>query len=100
MARSLPRPAYDLDRQDRLGVQADEGRRGLLARRFDQPMLQRIYATAFARQDELDAYLNRSRKPSGAIIAGSAAKWICSISRRKGRAPSFGIRRAGRCSRR
>ncbi len=34
--RPLPRPAHDLDRQDRRRVQADEGRRRLLARRFDQ----------------------------------------------------------------
>ena len=35
MDRPLPRPAHDLDRQDRRRVQADEGRRRLLARRFD-----------------------------------------------------------------
>ena len=32
--RPLPRPAHDLDRQGRRRVQADEGRRRLLARRF------------------------------------------------------------------
>ena len=34
LVRSVPRPAHDLDRQDRQCVQADEGRRRLLARRF------------------------------------------------------------------
>ena len=34
LVRSVPRPAHDLDRQDRQRVQADEGRRRLLARRF------------------------------------------------------------------
>ena len=34
LVRSMPRPAHDLDRQDRQRVQADEGRRRLLARRF------------------------------------------------------------------
>ena len=34
LVRSVPRPAHDLDRQGRQCVQADEGRRRLLARRF------------------------------------------------------------------
>ena len=34
--RPLPRAAHDLDRQGRRRLQADEGRRRLLARRFDQ----------------------------------------------------------------
>ena len=34
LVRPLPRPAHDLDRQDRQRVQADEGRGRLLARRF------------------------------------------------------------------
>ena len=36
MARPLPRPAYDLDRQGRQGLQALEDRRRLLARGFDK----------------------------------------------------------------
>ncbi len=36
LVRPLPRPAHDLDGQDRQRVQADEGRRRLLARRFQQ----------------------------------------------------------------
>ena len=34
LVRPLPRPAHDLDRQDRQRLQADEGRGRLLARRF------------------------------------------------------------------
>ena len=34
LVRPLPRPAHDLDRQGRQRLQADEGRRRLLARRF------------------------------------------------------------------
>ena len=37
VVRPLPRAAHDLDRQDRQRLQADEGRRRLLARRFQQP---------------------------------------------------------------
>ena len=59
LVRSLPRPAHDLDRQGRQRLQADEGRRRLLARRFNNPMLTRIYGTAFAKQEELDAYLKQ-----------------------------------------
>ena len=35
--RSVPRPAHDVDRQDRQRLQADEGGRRLLARRFQEP---------------------------------------------------------------
>ena len=60
LVRSLPRPAHDLDRQGRQRLQADEGGRRLLARRFSKnPMLTRIYGTAFAKQEELDAYLKQ-----------------------------------------
>ena len=60
LVRPLPRPAHDLDRQDRQRLQADEGRGRLLARRFQQrQMLPRIYGTAFAKQEELDAYLKQ-----------------------------------------
>ena len=37
LVRSLPRPAHDLDRQDRQRLQAAEGRGRLLARRQQQP---------------------------------------------------------------
>ena len=36
LVRSVPRPAYDVDRQDRQRLQADEGRGRLLARRQQQ----------------------------------------------------------------
>ncbi len=36
VARSMPRSAYDFNRQDRFRVQADEGRWRLLARRLDE----------------------------------------------------------------
>ena len=60
LVRPLPRPAHDLDRQGRHRLQADEGRGRLLARRFsNREMLSRIYGTAFAKQEELDAYLKQ-----------------------------------------
>ena len=66
-----------------------------------KPMLQRIYATAFAKQEDLDALSSSGwRRPSAATIAASGARWTCSISRRKAPARSSGIPRAGRCSRR
>ena len=37
LVRSLPRPAHDVDRQDRQRLQADEGGRRLLARRQQEP---------------------------------------------------------------
>jgi threonyl-tRNA synthetase len=39
------------------------------------------------------------RKPRSATIASSAARWTCSISRKRGRASCSGTPRAGRCSR-
>ena len=98
--RPLPRPAHDLDRQDRRRVQADEGRRRLLARRF-QPadavahLRDRLCEEGGARR----AISSSSRRRRSAITASSPAKWTCSISRRRGRARSSGIRRAGPCSR-
>ena len=100
LVRPLPRPAHDLDRQGRQRLQADEGGGRLLARRLEQRMLTRIYGTAFAKQEELDAYLNRSRRPRSATTASSAARWTCSISRRKAPAPCSGTPRAGPSSRR
>ena len=101
VARSLPRPAHDLDRPDRQGVQADEVRRRLLARRLQQSaaaahLRHRLGDRGRARS--LPA--SRSRRRRSAITASSAARWTCSISRKRRRAPCSGIRRAGRCSRR
>ena len=64
------------------------------------PMLTRIYGTAW-RNEERARRLSHtcSRRPRSATIAGSAARWTSSISRRRGRASSSGTPRAGRCSR-
>ena len=60
VARPLPRPARALDRQGRQGLQADEDRRRLLARRFDAT---RCSSASTARrgpdEKELKAYLHR-----------------------------------------
>ena len=63
-------------------------------------MLQRIYGTAWADDKDLKAISTASRKPKNATTANSAAKWICSISRRKPQAQCSGTPRVGRCSRR
>ena len=67
----------------------------------NRPMLQRIYGTAWATEDELKpSTCTGSRKPRSATTASSAARWTCSISRRRRRARCSGTPRAGRCSRR
>ena len=59
MVRPLPRAARAVDGPHRR-LQADQGRRLLLARRRSRkPQLQRIYGTAFATKAELDAYLHQ-----------------------------------------
>ena len=58
LGRPVPRPARAEHRQA-ARVQADEGRRRLLARRFRNEMLQRIYGTAWPDEKELKAYLTR-----------------------------------------
>ena len=101
LVRSLPRPAHDLDRQDRQRLQADEGRGRLLARRFQTARCCRAStAPPSPSRTSSTPISSRSRKPRSATTAGSAARWICSISRKKRRARCSGIRRAGRCSRR
>jgi threonyl-tRNA synthetase len=62
-------------------------------------MLTRIYGTAWADQAELKPICTCWKKPKSAITAGSAARWTCFISRKRGRASCSGTRRAGRCSR-
>ncbi len=67
----------------------------------NNPMLTRIYGTAFAKQEELDAFISSSsRRPRSATTAGSAARWTCSISRRKAPARCSGTPPAGPSSRR
>ena len=101
LVRSVPRAAHDLDRQGRQRLQADEGRRRLLARRQQQPDADahlRHRVRQAGRPRRLSA--SRSRKPRSATIAGSAANSTCSTSRRKVRASCSGTPRAGRSSRR
>ncbi len=101
LVRPLPRPAYGLDRPDRHGLQADEGGRRLLARRQQQsdadPHLR--HRLGRRRQSSTTTCISWP-KPRSATIAASAARWTCSISRKKGRASSSGTARAGACSRR
>jgi threonyl-tRNA synthetase len=61
LVRSLPRPAHDLDRQGRRCLQADEGGGAYWRGDSSREMLSRIYGTAFAKQEELDAYLQADR---------------------------------------
>ncbi len=64
----------------------------------NNPMLSRIYATAFATQEELDAHIRQIEEAEKRDHRKLAARWICSISRRRGPAPSSGMRAAGPCS--
>ena len=97
----LPRPAHDFDRQGRRRLQADEGRRRLLAGQFQQGRCCRASTRPPSpRRKSSTPISSSSRRPSGAITASSRARWTCSISRRKGRARSSGTPRAGPCSRR
>ena len=61
-------------------------------------MLQRIYGTAWANQEQLDAHLKMLEEAERATIAGSRARWTCSTSRTTPPARCSGIPRAGRCS--
>ena len=59
-------------------------------------MLQRIYGTAWAKKEDQDAYLHRSRKPRSATTASSAGSSTSSTCRTRRRAWCSGTRRAGR----
>ena len=60
VARSLPRTAYDLDGEGGQRLQAAQDRGRLLARGFVATrMLQRIYGTAWASEEDLKAYLHQ-----------------------------------------
>ncbi len=63
-----------------------------------KPMLTRIYGTAWPDQKQLDDYIHRLEERRSATTASSAARWISSISRKRGRASCSGTRKAGRCS--
>ena len=64
------------------------------------PMLTRIYGTAFAKQEELDGYLKQIEEAEKRDHRSSAASSTCSTSRRKARAWCSGTPRAGPSSRR
>ena len=101
MARPLPRPAHDLD-----------GRRSAKpssCRRSPAPIgavirTARCCSGSTARpgrpRTSSRTTCTGSRKPRSATTASSAARWTCSISRRRRRARCSGTPRAGRCSRR
>ena len=66
-----------------------------------KPMLTRIYGTALRTRARSSTPISTcSRRRRSATIAGSAARWTSSISRRRGPAPSSGTPRAGPSSRR
>jgi hypothetical protein len=98
--RPVPRAAPAVDGQARHGVQADQAGRRLLARRFQQ-------RDAAAHLRHLPGPTTRSsrptssasRRPRSATTAGSAARWTCSICRKKAPARCSGTPRAGPCSR-
>ena len=101
LVRSLPRPAHDLDRQDRQRLQADEGRGRLLARRLQQPD-----ADAHLRHGVRQA--GRARRLPQADRGSREARPPQARPRARpvpfpGGRPRRGVlarRRAGRCSRR
>ena len=98
LARPVPRPAPALDGQARQGLQADEGGGRLLARRCQQrPAPAHLRHGLLLRQGPRRPTCTASRKPRSATIASSAARWTCSISRKRRPAWSSGIPRAGRC---
>ncbi len=65
----------------------------------NKPMLQRIYGTAWASGEDLQAYLTMLEEAEKRDHRRLGARWICSTSRRRRREPSSGTPRAGPCSR-
>ncbi len=65
----------------------------------NNPMLTRIYGTAFANDNDLQAYLHMLEEAEKRDHRRPAVKWTCSISRKKDQASCSGTPRAGRCSR-
>ena len=100
VARSLPRPAHDLDRADRQGLQAHPASRaptGAATRRARSCSASTAPPGRASRSWRPTS--SSSRKPRSATTGSSAARWTSSISRRRGRASCSGTRRAGSCSR-
>jgi threonyl-tRNA synthetase len=82
--RSVPRPAHALDRRCRHRVQADEGRRRLLARRSPQrDAVSASTAPPGATRRSSTPICTMLEEAESATIAASARRWTCSISRRK-----------------
>ena len=97
LVRPLPRPARAVDGPDRR-LQADQGRRRLLARRraATRSCSASTAPRSRPRRSSTPTCTSRRRR-SGATIASSAARWTCSTSRRRRRARCSGTRTAGRC---
>ena len=62
----------------------------------NNPMLTRIYGTAFAKQEDLDAYLKQLEEAEKRDHRRSAARWTSFTSRKRRPAQCFGMPRAGR----
>ena len=94
--RPLPRPAHARHRRYRRRLQADQGGRGLLARR--PPQRHAVAASTAPPGATRRSWTPTStswRRRRSATTAGSAARWTSSTSRRRRRAASSGTPRAG-----
>jgi len=85
LVRSLPRAAHDQRRQDRNAFKLMKVAGAYWRGDSNNPMLTRIYGTAFANRRTSTPTSGRSRKPRSAITASSGASSICFTSRRKAR---------------
>ena len=65
---------------------------GAIGGRFNREMLSRIYGTAFAKQEQLEAYLKQIEEVEKRDHRKPAERWICFISRRRHRARCSGIK--------
>ena len=91
LGRPVPRPARAVHRQAQ-GLQADEGGRRLLARRFAQRDAAAHLRHGLARREAARrTTCTGSRKPRSATTAASAASWTCSTCRKRRRARCSGI---------
>ena len=94
--RPLPRPARAVDRQAQ-GVQADEARRRVLARRLEERDAAADLRHGVGEKGRSGRVPpSRSRKPRSATIASSAGSSISSTCRTKRPGWCSGTRRAGR----
>ena len=95
--RPLRRTAPALDGLSRPGIQADERRRRLLARRPENAQLQRVYGTAFASQKDLDQYLFQLEEAERRDHRRLGRELDLFHMARRRSAASSGTRRAGPC---